>query len=120
MNFSPKSFVINGITHTFALCLSNTQKCNIKTQNFQIMASENQNLIYVRVLQHDTEDQIRMGRSFPIFEKDIKKAVDSTIKQYDEDMAWCGGFKAGCERYYKRIALVNGETFESVAEVWNK
>ena len=78
------------------------------------------NLIYVRVLEQDTCDQIRMGQAFPIWEEEMEKAVQSTIDQYGKQLAWCGGFKAGCEKYYQRIALVNAETLQGVAEIWNR
>lgn len=77
-------------------------------------------LIYVRVLQHDTADQVRIGASFPIFKEDINRTADNTKAQYDKDMEWCGGFEAGCEKYYLRIALVDADTLQSVKEIWKK
>lgn len=76
------------------------------------------NQITVRVLQHDTEDQIRIGAGFPIWNDQLDKVVENTIKQYDNDMKWCGGFQEGCKRYYKRIALVNADTLQSVREIY--
>lgn len=75
-------------------------------------------IINFRVLQQDTDDQIRMGASFPIYCKNLDKAVESTIKQYSKDLELCGGFKAGCKRYYKRIALVDADTLQVVREVY--
>ena len=75
-------------------------------------------LIYIRVLQQDTEDQVRMGASFPLFKDDVERVAENTIKQYDKDLEWCGGFQAGCEKYYKRIALVNADTFQSIKEIY--
>ena len=44
--------------------------------------------------------------------------VENTIKQYGKEMEWCGGFQDGCKRYYKRIALVNADTLQSVIEIY--
>lgn len=72
----------------------------------------------IRIFQHDTEDQIRIGESFPIPCSCLKEIVEKTINLYSEKLAWCGGFQAGCEKYYKRIALVDAETFQSVVEIY--
>lgn len=74
--------------------------------------------INLRVLQQDTCDQIRIGACFPAYTKHLDKVVENTIKQYGKDLEWCGGFKDGCKRYYKRIALVNAETLQSVREIY--
>lgn len=76
------------------------------------------NVINVRVLQHDTDDQVRMGASFPIFEDDVERVAENTVKQYSKEMEWCGGFQEGCKRYYKRIAIVNADTFQGVKEIY--
>ena len=76
------------------------------------------NQITVRVLQHDTEDQIRIGAGFPIWDDQLDMVVKNTIKQYGKELEWCGGFQEGCKRYYKRIALVNAETLQSVREIY--
>ena len=75
-------------------------------------------IINVRVLQHDTEDQIRIGASFPVPDNALDKVAENTIKQYSKDLEWCGGFKAGCEKYYKRIALVDADTLQSIREIY--
>lgn len=75
-------------------------------------------LIYIRVLQHDTEDQIRIGMAIPI--DDIGIIVKNVIKQYEVDCAWCGGFNAACEKYYKRIAIVNADTLEVIHSIYRK
>ena len=78
-------------------------------------------LIYIRVLEHDTCDQIRIGCSFPIFDGDQEKAVKSTIDQYDKQFNFCGGWNEGnANKYYKRIALVDAKTLQSIVEIWNK
>ena len=59
-------------------------------------------LINIRILQHDTEDQIRIGVAYPV--TDLDKA--------EKDMAWCGGFRAACGKYYRRVALVDSQTLE--------
>lgn len=75
-------------------------------------------LIYIRVLQHDTEDQIRIGMAVPT--DDLGITVQNVIKQYEADCAWCGGFNAACEKYYKRIAIVNADTLEVIHSIYNR
>ena len=75
-------------------------------------------IITVRVLQQDTQDEIKIGAWFPIWNDQLDKVVENTIKQYDNDMKWCGGFQAGCEKYYKRIALVDADTLQSIREIY--
>ena len=75
-------------------------------------------IITVRVLQQDTEDQIRIGAGFPAYTKMLDKVVENTIKQYGKELEWCGGFQEGCEKYYKRIALVDADTLQSIREIY--
>lgn len=75
-------------------------------------------LINIRVLQHDTEDQIRIGSAYPVV--DLDKIEQGTIEVYEKDTAWCGGFKSACEKYYKRIAIVNAETLEVIRTIYPK
>jgi len=75
-------------------------------------------MVNLRVLQQDTEDQIRIGAGFPAYTKMLDKVVENTIKQYGKELEWCGGFQEGCKRYYKRIALVNADTLQSVREIY--
>lgn len=75
-------------------------------------------LIHIRVLQHDTEDQIRIGMATLII--DMDKAAQNVIQQYEADCAWCGGFNAACEKYYKRIAIVNADTLEVIHSIYRK
>lgn len=77
-------------------------------------------LIYIRVLQHDTEDQIRIGMAFPVYENDLDNREKAVIQTYEKGTAWCGGFKAACKRYYKRVAIVNAETLEVLRIIYNK
>jgi len=78
-------------------------------------------LTYVRVLEHETTDQIRIGASFPVFSEQLDKAVESVIKSYDKRMAWCGGWtEANNNEYHERIALVDAETLQPVREIWKK
>lgn len=74
-------------------------------------------LIYIRILQHDTQDQIRIGESYPV--GDLGKAEQGIIKAYEEKTAWCGGFKAACEKYYKRIAIVSADTLEVIRIIYS-
>ena len=76
------------------------------------------NYISIRVLQHDKSDQIRIGAERGIFEDQLDRAVQDTIEQYEQKSEWCGGFKAACESYYKRIAIVNGETLEVIRMIY--
>lgn len=77
-------------------------------------------LIYIRVLQHETEDIIRIGMAVPVPIYDLDKTVENVIKQYEADCAWCGGFAAACEKYYKRIAIVNADTLEVIHSIYNR
>lgn len=78
------------------------------------------NLIYVRVLQHDTEDQIRIGMSTPIWESNLEKAVADVKAEYEKNLAGFGGFEEGCKRFYKRVALVDANTLAVIKIVYEK
>lgn len=75
-------------------------------------------LIYIRTLQHDTEDQIRISAAYPV--DDLDKAEKGIIAGYEKETAWCGGFKAACEKYYQRIAIVDAKSLQELRSVWNK
>ena len=78
-------------------------------------------LVYVRVLEQDTCDQIRIGHTFPVFGRDLDKAAENTRKGYDERLSWCGGWTdENNNKYHQRIALVDAETLKGVREIWNK
>lgn len=78
-------------------------------------------LIHIRVLEHSTFDQVRMGYSYPVFKDDIDNEAERIKKAYDKQMAWCGGWNdENNNKYHQRIALVDAETFQSVKEIWNK
>lgn len=74
--------------------------------------------ISIRVLQHDKNDQIRIGAERGIFENQLDRAVQDTIAQYEKETEWCGSFHAACKEYYKRIAIVNGETLEIIRMIY--
>ena len=74
------------------------------------------NLINIRVLQHDTNDQIRIGMAYPII--DLDKAEKDIVDNYEKKTAWCGGFKAACEKYYQRIAIVRADTLEVIRPIY--
>ena len=74
-------------------------------------------LINIRILQHDTQDQIRIGMAYPVF--DLDKAEQGIIKAYEKDTAWCGGFNIACEKYYKRIAIVSADTLEVIRSIYD-
>ena len=44
------------------------------------------NLINIRVLQHDTNDQIRIGMAYPII--DLDKAEKGIVDNYEKKTAW--------------------------------
>ena len=75
-------------------------------------------IITVRVLQQDTQDEIKIGAGFPIWNDQLDQVEENTRKQYDQRLEWCGGFQAGCEKYYKRIALVDADTLQSIREIY--
>ena len=78
-------------------------------------------LIYVRVLEQDTCDQIRIGVSYPLFTENIDLEAELVRKAYDKRMAWCGGWTdENNNKYHERIALVDAETLQSVREIWKK
>ena len=81
------------------------------------MATSKQNPTYLRVLQHDRSDEIRIGVAFCAI-GELDKAEQECVKTYEEKCAWCGGFSAACEKYYKRIALVDAETLETVRTIY--
>lgn len=85
------------------------------------MATLKNKLIYVRVLEHSTSDQIRIGHSYPVFVDDLDKAVENVRKAYDKELAWCGGWTdENNNRYHERIALVDAKTLQPVREIWRK
>lgn len=42
-----------------------------------------EDLIYIRVLQHDTEDQIRIGNAYPV--TDLDKAEKNIVALYEKE-----------------------------------
>lgn len=75
-------------------------------------------LINIRVLQHDTHDQIRIGNALSV--NDIDEAEKGIVKAYEKKTYWCGGFKAACENYYQRIAIVNADTLEVIRFIYDR
>ena len=85
------------------------------------MATLKSELIYVRVMEHSTCDQIRIGASYPVFVDNLDKAVESVKKAYGERLKWCGGWTdENNDKYHERIALVDAETLQPVREIWKK
>lgn len=39
---------------------------------------------------------------------------------YDKETAWCGGFKAACEEYYKHIAIVDATNLSVLQSIFKK
>lgn len=81
------------------------------------MTTNKQTPTYLRVLQHDRSDEIRIGVAFCAI-GELDNAEQECIKTYEEKCAWCGGFSAACEKYYKRIALVDAETLETIRTIY--
>jgi hypothetical protein len=75
-------------------------------------------LIYIRVLQHDTEDNIRIGVAYPV--TDLDRAEKGIVQAYEKDTTWCGGFAAACEKYYKRIAIVDANTLQELHSLYKR
>lgn len=78
-------------------------------------------LIYIRVLEQDTCDIIRTGPSYPILKSmdSIDKQTTQVINGYDKKLKWCGGWnKDNCRKYYKRIAIVDAKTLQSIREIY--
>lgn len=78
----------------------------------------NTELKFYRVLQHDIADQIRIGSAFP--SNNLEQTAIETAEQYAKDLEWCGGFAAGCNKYYKRIAIVDAESLAVVKMIYLK
>lgn len=72
----------------------------------------------VRVLQHNTNDQISIGMTCPTL--DLDRFEQGIIEAYEKQTAWCGGFKVACEKFYKRIAIVDAETLGIIREIYNR
>ena len=84
------------------------------------LAKIKKGLTNVRVLQHDLQDEIRIGVAFPIWNTPEGKdnVVLKTIETYDEKLKWCGGYEAGVKKHFKRIALVNADTLEVIRLIY--
>lgn len=46
------------------------------------------------------------------------KAEKGIVDNYEKKTAWCGGFKAACEKYYQRIAIVRADTLEVIRPIY--
>lgn len=70
--------------------------------------------IKIRVLEHDLQDNIRIGASVEML--DTQEVIDEAVMfietSYNEKLDWCGGYPDGAKKYYKRIAIVNADTLE--------
>ena len=62
------------------------------------MATTKKAPTYVRVLQHDRSDEIRIGIAYCI-SGELDRAAKDCIDSYEKKCAWCGGFKSACEKY---------------------
>lgn len=78
----------------------------------------NKELKFYRVLQHDIADQIKIGAAFP--SNNIEQIAIETAEQYAKSFEWCGGFAAGCNKYLKRLAIVDAESLAVVRIVYLK
>ena len=75
------------------------------------------NTIYIRVLEHDTADQIRIGYAFPT--NNIVKTAQDIFTQEDKSLNWCGGALLSAPKFYKRIALVDARTLQTVKDIYD-
>ena len=75
------------------------------------------NIQYVRVLEHDTADQIRIGFAFPT--NNIVKTAQDIFSQENEKLTWCGGALLSVPKFYKRIALVDARTLQTVKDIYD-
>ena len=76
-------------------------------------------VLYVRVMQQELNDEIRIGRTFVCYK--IEEVEKSVIKGFDEKVAWCGGFtQENKEKYYKRIAIVDAESLSVIKIVYEQ
>ena len=72
---------------------------------------------YVRVLEHDTADQIRVGYQFPTH--DLEKTANDVFEQENAKLRWCGGAWLCAPRFYRRIALVDANTLTTVMDIYD-
>jgi len=72
---------------------------------------------YLRVLEHDNLDNIRMGAAFPAH--DVAAAFGNVRTSYEAKLAWCGGCSYTASRFYRKIVLVDASTFRPVCTVFN-
>ena len=76
-------------------------------------------IISIRVLQHEKgSDQIRIGAKTLIYASQLEKAARDLIAQYEKEKDRYGGFKAACEKYYQRIAIVDGDTLQELRVIY--
>jgi len=76
-------------------------------------------LMYVRVMEKDLADQIRIGATFPIWRNALEEKAKNIRDTYERNLEWCGGFDKGCRKYYTRIALVEADSLAIVRDIWN-
>lgn len=75
---------------------------------------------FMRVLEHDTCDQIRIGASFPVIREQVAKVAETIIHGYDKQLEWRGGWnEENAREFYKRIALVDADSLQVLHEVWS-
>ena len=72
---------------------------------------------YVRVLEHDSVDQIRIGFSFPT--TDVKKTARDIFAQEDAKLQWCGGALLSARKFYRKIALVDAGTLQPIITIYD-
>jgi hypothetical protein len=73
--------------------------------------------ILARILEHEKcSDQIRIGYTFPT--RDLEATADQVLRQYDENLAWCGGMEEAGQKYYVRICIVDAVSLKVLKVVW--
>ncbi len=108
--------VLNKIV--FLRCVCHTHFERTQRKHFNTM----ENTIEIRVLEHDTEDQIRIGQKITII--NTINARDSFAKAvmdaYQQKFKYFGGFHTAAPKNFKKLALVNADTFETILVLYSK
>ena len=76
------------------------------------------NSINIRVLQHETNDSIRIGIAHRVI--DLQEAEKEIISGYDIRMADFGGFTGACQKFFKRIAIVDADTLKVIKSLYDQ
>lgn len=73
--------------------------------------------VYVRVMKHDTLDQIMIGRMFPT--DDVAATARELFKMMDTELMWCGGARMSLGKFFDRVCIVNANTLDVLLYVYH-